>query len=216
LLNAILGGYIFINATQYHYIGVTDITNINALGKVIQYDMQNEDFPEYASVAQITNRYRAHGGDNPYDLLAQNPPLRANHYELVGAYARSTFLRHPGEFLGKSLPVALYPGRLLFSMNADPQAPFGKILLGLQSVYHMLYRLNIVFPLCAGVWIFLLCRRQTAKLPLVKGVGVLVLLVLYGIVVTTTGGYGSYTRLHMPFIPLLTIVVWEVDWLVYG
>src|SRR5207244_4201973 len=72
----------------------------------------------------------------------------------------------------------------------------------------MLYRLNIGFPLCAAAWIFLLCRRRTARLASVQAMGVLVLLVLYGIVVTTLAGYGSYTRLQTPFDPLLILVLW--------
>jgi hypothetical protein len=209
LLYAVLAGYIFINATQYHFVGVTDIQNINALGKVIQYDMQNEAPAEYASIAQITNTYRSHGGDNPYDILRQHPELNSNHFALVGAYAQSIIERHPGEFLLKSVPVALFPWRhFYYESSADPQGPFGGLLVGLQPVFHMLYRLNIGFPLCATVWIFLLCWRRTACLPLVQAVGVLVLLVLYGIVVVTLGGYGSYTRLETPFDPLLILVLW--------
>lgn len=209
LLYAVLAGYIFINATQYHFVGVTDIQNINAWGKVIQYDMQNEAPAEYASIAQITNTYQAHGGDNPYDLLEQHPEFKSNHFALVGAYTWSIIERHPGEFLMKSVPVALFPWRYFYyGSSADPQGSFGGLLVGLQSVFHMLYRLNIGFPLCAGAWIFLLCRRRTACLASVQAMGVLVLLVLYGIVVTTLGGYGSYTRLHMPFDPLLILVLW--------
>jgi hypothetical protein len=207
-LNTLLGAYIFINATQNHYAGVTDIQNINAVGKVMQYSMQNEAAPEYSAVARIVASFRTHG-DDPYDLIAQYPSLTANHYEGIGSYSRSIFLHHPLEFLVKSIPVALYPWPYFyFQRHADPQGPFGKILLGLEAVYHMLYRLNIVFPLCAAVWIFLLCRRRTAQQPIVKATVLLVLLVLYGITLSTFGGYGSYTRLHAPFAPLLIFVVW--------
>src|SRR5207253_7824488 len=92
----------------YHFVGVTDIQNINILGKVLQYDMQNEAPVEYASVAEITNTFWIHGRTNPYDLLSQHPGLKSNHYALVGAYALSIIEHHPVEFLAKSLPVALF------------------------------------------------------------------------------------------------------------
>ncbi len=215
LLYVVLAGYIYVNATQYHFVGITDIQNINAWGKVIQYDMQNEAPAKYASIAQITNAFRAHGGDNPYDLLRQHPELKSNHFTLVGAYAWSIIERHPVEFLLKSVPVALFTWRYFYyNSSADPQGPFGGLLVLLQPVFHMLYRLNIGFPLCAGAWIFLLCWRRTAYLASVQAMGVLVLLVLYGIVLTTLGGYDSYTRFYAPFDPLLILVLWGS--LLYG
>jgi hypothetical protein len=208
LLYAVLAGYIFINATQYHFVGVTDIQNINAWGKVLQYDMQNEAPVEYASIAQISNTFQTHDDSNPYDLLSRYPELKRNHFALVGAYAWSIIERHPGQFLMKSVPVALFPWQYFYyQSSADPQRPFGGLLIELQVVFHMLYRLNIGFPFCAGAWIFLLCWRRTAGLLSVRAMGVLVLLVLYGIVVSTLGGYGSYTRLYAPFYPLLILVL---------
>lgn len=40
--------------------------------------------------------------------------------------------------------------------------------------------------------------------------GIVVLLVLYGIMVTTLGGYRSddYMRVHTVFSPLLTLIIW--------
>ena len=38
--------------------------------------------------------------------------------------------------------------------------------------------------------------------------GILLLVVLYGIVMTTLGGYSSYIRFHTPFNPLLMVILW--------
>src|SRR5579859_340156 len=211
VLNALLGGYIYINTTQNSYAGITDISNINCWGKVIQYNMQNEGPARYASIAQITDAYihSPQARNDPYDLIKQHPEVKANHYEAVGGYARAIILGHPVEFLTKSVKVVFYPWPYFYyQRNADAHAPFGKFLLLLQSIDHDLYRLNIVFPLCPPGWLFLLFWRGTGSLPLVKGTGAVVLLVLYGIVVITVAGYDSYIRLDAPFTPLLTIVVW--------
>lgn len=209
LLYAVLAGYIFINATQHDFVGVTDIQNINTLGKVLQYDMQNEAPSRYAALAQMTNVFHSHGGMNPYDLLVQQPSLKNNHFALIGAYSQSIIERHPAEFLVKSVPVGLWSLHYFYyESQVDPRGPFGYLLLGLQVVFHMLYILNIGLPLCAVIWIFLLCWRRTARLPSVQAVGVLLLLVLYGVALTTLGGYSSYTRFHTPFNPLLILVLW--------
>ncbi len=204
-----LAGYIFINATQNGYVGITDIQNINALGKVLQYNMQNEASPEYAAIAQTTNTFSSHGGINPYDLIRQHPELTNNHFALIGAYAQSVVAHHPGEFLAKSVPVGFFSlGYFYYDSEVDPQGPFARPLFGMEFVFHVLYKLNLGFPLFAGAWIFLLCWRRTARLLSVQAMGVLLLLVLYGIVITTLGGYSSYTRFHTPFDPLLIVVFW--------
>ncbi len=209
VLYAILGGYIVINATQYHFVGVEDIQNASVLGKVIQYDMQNEAPPQYAAVARVTNAFQSHGDINPYDLLRQQPWLASDHYALAGAYAESIIIHHPAEFLAKSGPLLVSTlGDFYYESQVNPQGLFGEPLVVIQLGFHMLYKLNILFLPCAAVWIFLLFWRRTARLPAVQAMGALVLLVLYGLVLTTLGGYGSYIRLHAPFNPLLIVITW--------
>ena len=46
-------------------------------------------------------------------------------------------------------------------------------------------------------------RRERATL-----VGLVALVGLYGLVITTLGGYGDYARLHTAFAPLMLVVQW--------
>lgn len=209
LLYSALAGYIAVNATQYHYFGVADTQNFNTWGKVIQYDMQNEAPPQYARITAITNTFHAHGGLNPYTLVQQNPWLAQNHYELVGAYSRAIIEGHLGEYLAKSAPVAISSlSDFYFQSQVDPRGPFGNPLIVLQLVARLLYKFNLLFPVCAVAWLFLLFWRRTAQLSSVQGMGALILLVLYGVMTTTIGGFASYPRYHTPFNPLLIILIW--------
>ncbi len=209
LIYAILGGYIYINATQYNYLGVADTQNFNAWGKVIQYGMQNEAPPQYAMVTQITNKFRSQGGLNPYNLVQQYPLLASDHYSLVGDYAKSIIQKHPVEFIEKSVPVAFSSlPDFYYESQIDPQGPFGSTLLKVQSAYQLLYKMNMLFPMCAVAWIFLLFWRRTARLRTVHAMGAIILLVLYGVIITTLGGFASYPRYHTPFNPLLIIIIW--------
>src|SRR5437588_4028127 len=209
LIYAVLGGYIFINATQNHFVGISDIQNINELGKVIQYNMQNEVPPQYATIAQTTNTFRSRGDINPYDLLDQHPELKDTHFALVGAYAQSVIEHHPVEFLAKSVPVLFSSlDYFYYESEVDPHGLLARPLFGMDFVFHVLYKLNLGFPLVAAAWIFLLCWRRTTRLLSVQAMGVLLLVVLYGLAITTLGGYSSYIRFHTPFNPLLIVILW--------
>ncbi len=224
LLYAALGGYIYTNATQNQFVGIVDTENINAYGKVLQYGMQNEAPPEYAAVARISNSYVARGDTNPYDIFDQHPSLADNHYAFVGAYARAIIIHHPVEFLTKSVflaPVSLTNfgfHDVSFSLSlthmqyggaqVNPNGPLGGSLVGLQSLFVILYDWNQFFPLCAGFWIIPLFWRRTARLRSVQIMGIIALLALYDLATTTLGNYEDFIRLSTPSRPLLILVVW--------
>jgi len=210
LLYAFLGCYIYINATQNHFTGVTDTSNINSWGKVVQYNMQDEAPPQYEAVMQIADRYLAQGVTDPRYMLDHEPSLERNYYALAGAYAQSIIQDHPTEFLTKSGPLALSSLTYVWydESQVDPAGPFSTPLLWLQSVFQGLYECNRFFPVCALLWFLLLCLPRTARLRAVQAMGLVVLLVLYGLILTTVGGFEDYMRLHIPFSPLLIFVVW--------
>ncbi len=209
LLYAIMGCYVYINATQNNFVGVTDTQNINLWGKIIQYHMQDEAPPQYAAVRQTVDVYLAHGVNDPRYILDNEPSLERNHYALAGAYAQTIIEQHPVEFLAKSVPLAL--SSLPYFYYASQVAlggSFGTPLAWLQSVSSSLYGWNAFFPLCAAFWFLMLCWPRTACLRSVQAMGAIVLLTLYGLIITSLGGYQEYTRYHTPFNPLLIFVVW--------
>lgn len=223
LLYGLLGGYISINATQNNFVGVVDTQNINAFGKVLEYDMQNEAPPEYATVARLANSHIVRGDPNPYSLFFQYPFLTKNHFALVGAYARAIIIHHPVEFLAKSAPLALsssaqfvyYDSSSSLSLTnfgkgsqVDLNGPFGTSLDWLQSFFVMIYGLNGLFPLCAVLWLLLLFWRRTAQLRSVQTMGIIAFLGLYGLIASTIDAYEDFTRLHTAFTPLWILVVW--------
>lgn len=206
----VLAGYIVVNATQNHFVGMIDAQNINLWGKVLQYHMQNEATPKYAAVTQIANTYVPNSEPTPEEMLWQHAMLSRNHYALAAEYARFIIERHPVEFLAKSVPLALSSLLKSFSYESRvaPRGSFGGLLLWITAFYRFLYRLNIVYPVCAGIWLFLLFWRRTAGRRHVQAMGALVVISLYGLALTTVGGIDSYIRLHTPFYPLLILTVW--------
>jgi hypothetical protein len=211
LLYAVLGGYVYINATQSHFAGLTWIENINPLGKVLQYNMQDEAPPQFVDIRRTLDTYVAEGMLDPYPILAHEPSLSSDYAAPVGEFSHTIIEHHLGEFLIKSVPV-------FFSSLTDfheesrivPSGPFGLLLSWLQTEFRALYGWNILFPLCAAIWLLLICRRRTRQLDIVQKMGAIVLLSLYGLTTTTIGAYRGidYMRIHILFDPLLILVIW--------
>ncbi len=209
LLYAVLGNYIYINAFTNGFVGVTSAQNLLAFGKVLQYDMQDEAPPQYEATRQLVDSYVARGIKDPYYILAHESALSRDYDALAGAYAQAIIVGHPGEFLVKSVPLAFSSlTNFSYGSRAAPTGPFSMPLLWLQSVFRSLYDWNRYFPLCAVLWLLLLCWRRTRQLRAVQLMGAVVLLALYGLVLSTLGGFDGYERHHIPFMPLLILVFW--------
>lgn len=212
VLYSILGGYIYINATQNHFPGLTWIENINALGKVLQYNMQNEAPPQYTAIRHILDIYVARGNRDPYPILAHQPSLSHNYAAPVAQFSDAIIEHHPGEFLLKSVPVFFSSLTVYYrESSVAPTGPFGTPLLWLQMVFSALYEWNILFPPCALTWLLLLCWRRTRELCMVQAMGAVILLSLYGLIITTLSAYRGYdyVRIHTLFNPLLILVIWS-------
>ena len=165
LLYAILGGYVSINATQNHFHGATLIQNINELGKVLQYHMQDEAPPQYAYVSRILDKYVARGTTDPYPILANEKLLLRNGGALAGEFSLSVIEHHPGEFLVKSLPVFFSSLTVFYDESLiAPVGPFALPLAWLDAVFRALYNWDALFPACGLVWLLLLFWRQTRSL----------------------------------------------------
>ena len=211
LLYAVLGGYVYINATQNHFVGVTWIENINELGKVLQYNMQDEAPPQYAWISRTLDSFTTKGNRDPYTILAAEPELGRNDAALAGAFARTIILHHPGEFLVRSVPV-FFSSPTVFhdESRVAPNGPFGSVLTYLYSQYEALYECNFLFPLCAAAWLLLLCWRWTRKQLIVQAMAVVIFLILYGLIIISLGAYRTfdYMRIYTLIDPLMILVIW--------
>lgn len=215
---AALGMYVARNAADTGYAGVTAVQNVNLLGKVMQYGMQDEAPPRYAAIARLVDGYRAGGHAGPWALIVANPVLGANYSAVAGDYARSVIEQHPIEFLERSVPVLFSSSSLGYTRDEaspiQPRGPFGPLMAVLEAVSTGTYASYIVFPLVALVWLAIgFSRRARRRMPgewaaTAERAAVVALLGLYALTVTTLGGYGDYARIHTSFDPLLLVVIW--------
>ena len=107
----LVGSYIGVNTLVNYYPGLTAIENFNLMGKVLQYNMQDEAPPEYAQVSHQLDILVVRVDRDPYHVLPYIPSLSKNDDLPAGILARNIILHHPVEFLLKSIP--LFPPSLI-------------------------------------------------------------------------------------------------------
>ncbi len=208
---AIVGGYIVLNTIVNHYPGLTAIENFNLMGKVLQYNMQNEVSPELVPISQQLDSCVRHIDRDPYHVLPCIPSLSRDNALPAGNFSRTIIIHHPVEFLLKSVPILFTSLTSYYdSSRASISGPLDKPLGVLKSIHRTLYSLNACFPLCVIVWFFLFCWQKTRSQLLVLEMGAIVFVALYALIITTVGGYrfDDYMRVHIVFDPLLIVIIW--------
>lgn len=212
VLGAVLGLYVYANSQQNRCTCVTYIQNINLLGKVMQYHMQDEAPPEYADVTRLVDRFERAGDFDPWDVIrTPYAPIQRDYYSRVGAYGVAIIQAHPLEYLGHSAPLAIES--LGASTPFRPLAasgPFAGPLAALTLLAQGLMWTFAVFPALALFWwgLLLFGPPATRRSLTVELMAAMSLLAFYDLALTTLGGYIYYPRLHTPFVPLLIVVVW--------
>lgn len=217
VLYALLGIYVCCNFFINHYFGLTYVENMNLIGKVMQYQMQNEVPPGYEHIRRIIDFNVVHNHLTPYQLVAKYPELGQNNARPLGDFARAIICRHPFEFVGKTIPLlfesltSYYPVSTLPAPSFTPQLAWTEqIVVPLFSFHRVLYAGNVLFPYCSIIWLSLLCWPYTRKRLSVQGMGLIVMTAWFALVLTTSGGYflSDYMRVHIVFDALIILTVW--------
>ena len=226
VLNLALGVYAYRNAVDYGFDGITSVQNVNLLGKVLQYHMQNEAPPQYAAVEAALPFYLAHSPPGPWALVHSYSALGAHHGALAGAFATAIIQRHPIEFAAKTLLLlfgSLSPGWLndnFVSITAiQPAGAFAGLLLALQRLSLVTVAGYLLFPVLALIWLARFSIRgghdavaastsaAGARRVHVDAIGVVALIGFYALVVTALGTYSEYGRIHTSSDPLVIVVI---------
>jgi hypothetical protein len=203
----VIGGYVAGNGVTNGYLGTTELTNVSLLGKVLQYNMQDEAPASLAYIAQIIDSYPA-GSRSAWVLVVDHPSLERNHYELAGTFARAVITRDPLKYLQMSVEVAI-----AHTAEFDPQfatttrgAPFDKGLLVLKYMASARYFVFSLIPAVGLVWLVApLLRRRGDVL---DALGPVALIVLYGTLITALGGFFEYGRYHIVFLASSVALTW--------
>lgn len=208
LFCAACGGYAIANGVLNGTTGFSINENMDLLGKVQQYHMQDEASPQFAAFTRVIDQNAARGDYDPFHLVFYQP-LTESHYALAGAYGRDVILHHPVEFAVKTVPVFF---QSLQSSDPhqpiDPGAPFASLLFGLQTLATLVQWSTELFPFIGIGWlvVFLLRRRTfDERSAIMTGIA---LFALYDLAMTTATVFTQYARMNSTYDPLMILVVW--------
>lgn len=211
VLYGALGGYVMLNRVQNSCTCVTYISNINLLGKVMQYRMAGEAPPQYSEMTRLVQAHLARDDDDPWNVIREDyPPLKRDYFALAGDYSVAIIRAHPVEFAAKSIPVTAEALQTVRPFRPiDAHGPFAPALLAVNAGVESLMRVGLpFFPLVAAGWLLWLFGWRRKPSLLAEAMGLFALVGGYGLVLTVVGGYVYYARLRVPYAPLLLTVVW--------
>ena len=210
LFYGVCGLYSYENGVINGAPGFSVNQNIDWLGKVMQYHMQNEAPTRYAAITREVNGYLAIGDYDSLHVISHDPNLLRNHLAMAGEYGRAVILSHPFEFALKTVPVVFQsltstrPHQPIVAGNA-----FAGPLGALKLISSLAQDSTVAFPfLTLGWWGWLLSRRRRwdERAALMCG---LALIAGYGLAVTTLFVFIQYSRMNSPYDALMLTVVWS-------
>jgi len=198
LFLAVPFAYIKGNEALHNYSGVNHITDINLMGRILQYNLPVEAGRDVTFFYGAVRDYRAIGGDpmpyrflEYYDPQIYDKPERLNDLQ---RFTRAVVLDNLPRFI--TLGVAEIPKRMLEPNDLiaeNPEAPFLLTLFnGLRSFYTAAQYLTLlVLPLFFLV-LFRFFRKPSFPTAATMIIGVIA---LYQIIVSVFFGYSEFGRL---------------------
>jgi 4-amino-4-deoxy-L-arabinose transferase-like glycosyltransferase len=201
-------GFQFHNLQRYGFFSLSDASNVNPFGKVLEYHMQLETSdPRYQHLAADANAYVQSGQSDPWEFVARFPQYNGHYYLLLGTYSEDIILHHPVEFVAKTIPdivETLDPPITVYApYSARPW--WVAILLGLSAAEMATYLFLPILLIVMFIWFWNAPERRSLA------VICALLLLLAGDVVTAAAlDYNSFFRLRMPLdwaMILVTCVV---------
>jgi len=219
-LAVIYGSIVLYSALHYAqtgYFGFSSVGSVNYLGKVMQYNMggyvpELKDDIDRFMANEDAGRLVNGKFPEPWHFVG-NYGYIGNHYEKAGQYAKAILVRHPFEFIVKSLgqtvelllksPFEDYIAINELAISENKSA----LLVDIKKMTDFFDRAYIlVIPaITEMLYLIFFAKKKTKKIlfPIV----IIVLIILYHYAVAAFFSYGDYPRLIVPAYPLIYIVM---------
>ncbi len=197
-----VGAYCTANLAVNGYFGLSSLSNVALLGKVMFYGMAGDasgKFPELVPIVESSS--------SPW-LLILAPPFDDRNSVLAGDFARAAILHHPLRFAQDVIGTAITT-----SGQTDPEflrihdgGAFARPLRLLLAADRTRYRAFVILPAIAMAWAAaaVIARRADYR---VQALGLLGVIALYDWLLTAAGTFGEFERLRMPVNSIATVLV---------
>jgi hypothetical protein len=196
----IVEGYIQENGKTTGLYALTDVTNVNLLGKILEYRMQDENTnPRFAQLQQQLDAYvQAHQGQaviDPYGFVDVQTEFDVPYFNPIGDYSSAIISHHPIEFFVKSIPDVqqtwlIDPSPLL---SSPTPGPLTQLLFNLATLELWEYILLPFLLVVLAIWFFLRPRNRSIAI-----LFALMATLAANILISALGSYGDFYRLRSP------------------
>jgi hypothetical protein len=211
LIYGLVLGYVGLNRIENGYTGITYIADINLLGKVMEYHLDNQPVSPALRTLQGELAAFPFTGRAPPWYFAQRYGYTANNYAAVSTYTHAVILHHPLAFTIDSLgacvsAVWLAPPRLY------AQGSHIRFVSLAARVSDLLLLSYAALPLMLAWLGWLLWRRW--RDPAVFTTGLLTLTAIATMLMVSATGYSEFYRLRAPsdwaYLVALGLVAFDV------
>jgi len=208
-------GYCFLNQKQNDYFGISNVSVINRLGKVFQYDMydlgSNEKIKTY-----IEKEYELSGGEDPVPVVfIAKYGLAVNNYEEISEFVDEVIKEHPFIYLRKTMSFVTdelyrYPFMTDYNLSwTNYSKGWPEKMYYYFNDMRILNNFSFVFLLIFIESIIILWRilRKTK----IDWIWIFcVLMITYQLFMSVFGAHGEYPRLMAPVYILIFLVFFRL------
>ena len=198
-------GYTVRNEAVFHYRGVNKVSEINMLGKILQFDLNLEGAKNESFFYNSVKEYRMKKGEPmPYRFLEvydfyHKPELVAE----LGRFNYTVIKSNFPDYFFKSvrqIPEAVVDISELYVLRKPEENLLGFIFFKVAEVYQKMQYLNFIvfFSFFAAISLFL--KQRNIKYVFLSILGVIS---LYQILFSVFLSYGEFGRLISPGLPII-------------
>jgi hypothetical protein len=197
-----VGAYCTGNLIVNGYFGLSAVSNVALLGKVMVYGMVQEAPGKYAVFIPV-----AESTDRPWDLVLV-PPFNDANYAFAGEFARATIFHDPVRFAKEVLGTAISTAGEHDSVfvHIDNNAPFGRWLQVLLAIDLIRYRGFVILTALATAWMLAAVIAPGTN-QRIQIMGTLGLIVMYGWLITAAVTFGEFERVRKTINPIGTAIL---------
>lgn len=201
---SLLIAYMQTNATYYKYQGISRISDVNLLGKILTYKLPIDTTPDTTGVKQIIGDYLSWNPDpNPWSVFRSYPQLYTIAYaKPLGDFVHAVVRNNIGTYFVRAtreIPASLIDvsgeNEIAYSTKR-----FEWLFSWLNSMYYWSQYINLIILVAAPYYILAALRKKNAQ---TSGYMVLSIVALYHIAFAVYLGYADFAR-HLSVVqPLL-------------
>lgn len=198
--------YIQSNDRIYAYRGISRISDVNILGKILLYKLPVDTTADSVIKNRVVTYTQDFTDVSPWGLYRQYPDLFNNEYATpMSIFVRDVFRRNFGlYFIGATKEL---PGAIMEIGEVDPiiqrTARWETLFLVLSRVYRLTQLTHFILIIAIPFLIIDLMRKQTIQKSTVT---LFAFVSLYHIALGVYMGYGEYVRHLSVVVPIMYIV----------